>query len=225
MESKEYSEAVTYLSKKPDISALVQAYKTTDLELKSYYDLCRESYDDRRNWWPGKSRDLRKHGSDAFPWEGASDLESHVIDERVTRLVSLFISALSRSNIKAFPVEVKDIGDAKLVSNFLKWMATSGYIPRFKKEMELGANYLLERGLMITHCGWLKEDRKYKQKLILADIQAASPETAQTDQLSRGQNPSPRRRLYLSGIRHRSPTVSVLLLAHLLHGSRAPAKG
>lgn len=179
MQSTDYKEAITYTSKEPNIIYLTKAYDTTNTELNAYFDLCRNSYDDRRNWWPGKSRDLRKHGSDAFPWEGASDLESHVIDERVTRLVSLFMSSLNRSNIKAFPVEVSDIGQSKLVSNFLKWMSTSGYIPRFKKEMELGANYLLERGIMITYCGWIKEDRRYKQSLSLKDIVAASPETAQ----------------------------------------------
>ena len=39
------------------------------------------------------------------------------------------------------------VARAEIVSSFLKWMVTSGYIPRYKREMELGANYLLERGL------------------------------------------------------------------------------
>ena len=179
MQSDDYSKAITYVGKKPDIDVLIKAYQTTTNELESYYDLCRTSYDDRRNWWPGKSRDLRKHGADAFPWDGASDLESHVIDERVTRLVSLFMSALNRANIQAFPVEATDIPRAKIVSNFLKWMTTSGYIPRFKQEMELAATYLLERGMMITYCGWVMEDRTFKQKIDLRRIAAASPELAE----------------------------------------------
>jgi ribosomal protein S8 len=186
MQNEDYSKAITYVGKKPDIEVLRQAYQTTDTDLQSYYDLCRTSYDDRRNWWPGKSRDLRKHGSDAFPWEGASDLESHVIDERVTRLVSLFMSALNRANIQAFPVEATDIPRAKVVSNFLKWMTTSGYIPRFKQEMELAANYMLERGVMITYCGWVMEDRTFKQKIDLRKIAAASPELA--EMIASGQN-------------------------------------
>ena len=58
---------------------------------------------------------MRKHGADAFPWEGASDMESHVIDERITRLVSLFLSALNRANIRAFPVEIADIPRSRIV--------------------------------------------------------------------------------------------------------------
>ena len=178
MENPEISKSLTYLSKEPDVKTLIYSYYQTITDLEPYFDLCRSSYDDRRNWWAGKSRDHRKHGSDAFPWEGASDMESHVIDERITRLVSLFMSSLNRANVKAFPVEVNDIPRSKLVSGFLKWMISSGYIPRFFKEMELGANYLLERGLLLTYIGWHREDRKFLQKLDLDQISSIAPEVA-----------------------------------------------
>ena len=104
----EASEALTYLSKEPDVGALRNAYDQTVTELESYFDQCRNAYDDRRNFWPGKSRDLRKHGADAFPWEGASDMEAHVIEERISRLVSLLVSSLKRANVRAFPTEGTD---------------------------------------------------------------------------------------------------------------------
>lgn len=178
MENETTSKALTYVGQDPSVKTLRYAYDQTVIELSSYFDLCRTSYDDRRNWWPGKSRDHRKHGSDAFPWEGASDMESHVIDERITRLVSLFVSSLNRSNVRAFPTEVSDVPRAKLVSGFLKWMISSGYIPRFGREMELGANYLLERGILITYVGWHKEDRKFLQELDLDQIAQIAPDIA-----------------------------------------------
>lgn len=186
MQSDSVSESLTYVSAEPDIESLRYAYDQSVVELEAYFDLCRESYDERRNWWPGKSRDLRKHGADAFPWEGASDMESHVIDERITRLVSLFMASLSRANIRAFPVEVQDVGRAKIVSNFLKWMISSGYISRFNREMELGANYLLERGLLISYVGWHSEDRKFLQRLDLNQIAQVSPQLA--EMILSGQN-------------------------------------
>ena len=103
-------------------------------------------------------------------------MESHVIDERISRLVSLFLSAMKRANIRAFPVEVGDIARSKMVTNFLKWMIKSGYISRFNEEMELGANYLLERGLLITYVGWHREDRSFLQRLSLDQISAINPE-------------------------------------------------
>ena len=178
MENKTH-ESLTYVSKEPDVSTLRKAYESTTLELASYIDLCRTSYDDRRNYWPGKSRDLRKHGSDAFPWEGASDTEAHVIDERINRLVALIMSSLNRANVRAFPTEATDIARAKIVSSFMKWMSTSGYIPRFKREMELGANYFLERGILITYVGWHREDRTYLQQFSLEQIAQVAPEIAQ----------------------------------------------
>jgi hypothetical protein len=176
MDNDNISNSLTYLSEKPDVPTLRYSYEQTVTELEAYFDLCRTSYDDRRNWWAGKSRDHRKHGADAFPWEGASDMEAHTIDERITRLVSMFITSLQRANVKAFPVSVGDIPRAKMVSGFLKWMTSSGYIPRFYKEMELGANYLLERGILITYVGWLREDRTFIQKLDLNQITQLSPE-------------------------------------------------
>ncbi len=176
MQNDIVSESLTYVSDEPDIKTLHFAYDQTVTELESYFDLCRTSYDDRRNWWAGKSRDHRKHGADAFPWEGASDMECHLIDERITRLVSLFMSSLKRANVKAFPVESKDIARSRVVSGFLKWMITSGYIPRFFREMELGANYLMERGILMTYVGWQREDRRFLQQLNLNQIAQVSPE-------------------------------------------------
>jgi hypothetical protein len=72
-------------------------------------------------------------------------------------------------------VESNDIARAEIVSSFLKWMVTSGYIPRYKREMELGANYLLERGLLITYVGWHMEDRQFLQKLTLEQIAEMDP--------------------------------------------------
>ena len=179
MQSDNNSEALTYVSKEPSINTLRYAYDQTVTELESYFDLCRSSYDDRRNWWAGKSRDHRKHGADAFPWEGAADMEAHTIDERITRLVSLFMSSLNRANVRAFPVESSDMARSKMVSSFLKWMVSSGYIPRLKREMELGANYLLERGILITYVGWHREDRRFLQRLDLNQIAQAAPEVVE----------------------------------------------
>ena len=178
MQNDSTSESLTYLAEEPDIKTLRYAYDQIVTELEAYFDLCRTSYDDRRNYWPGKSRDHRKHGADAFPWEGASDSECHVIDERITRLVSLFMSSLKRANVRAFPVESSDIVRSKLVSGFLKWMVSSGYIPRFYREMELGANYLLERGILISYVGWHREDRRFLQNLSLQQISQISPEVS-----------------------------------------------
>jgi hypothetical protein len=169
------SEALTFVQDDPDVLTLKSAYDRTINDLNWYLTSTRDSYDYRRNIWAGKSKDLRKKGADAFPWKDAADTEVQLIEERINTYVALFMSALNRANIRAYPVEVGDIGRAKVVSAFLKWMVSS-YIPDFKRQMELGSNYMLERGIMITHVGWEKEKRTYLQRLDLNQIAQISPD-------------------------------------------------
>ncbi len=168
-------EALIYVDKEPDIGALSDAYDTCLIELDYYFDSCLRSYDDRRNIWDGKSDDLRKNGANAFPWQGASDQEVNVIGERIDTYVALFDQALQRSHIKAFPTSMASMPRAAMVSGFLKWMRST-YIPNFREHMELGANYLLEKGLMISYVGWQRESRTYLQTLTLDEVAQAAPE-------------------------------------------------
>ena len=146
-------EGLVYAAKEPDLEAINEAYSEAINDLEGYYEQCRDGYDDRRCQWPGKNRDLRKNGADAFPWDGASDIEAPVIHERINHVCSVFMTAMARANIRALPTNAHNVPRHKIVGNFLKWMATSGYIPNFEKEMELGANYLLERGMILTYVG------------------------------------------------------------------------
>lgn len=167
--------ALTYVQDEPDVLELKNAYDTAITDLGWFMQASRDSFDYRRNQWVGKSKDLRKHGADAFPWEGAADTEVPLIDERINTYVALFMLALQRANIRAYPTEIGDMGRARVVSAFLKWMVST-YIPQFKRQMELGANYLLEKGIMITYVGWQKEDHTYLQSLTLEEIGQYSPD-------------------------------------------------
>jgi hypothetical protein len=177
MKSNDQIESLTFVQGKPDVLALKNAYDRTIGDLDWYLQSTRDSFDYRRNIWPGKSKDLRKHGADAFPFEGASDTEVGLIDERINTYVSLCIEAMERANIRAFPVEVGDMSRARVTSAFLKWMKNS-YIKDFRRQMELGCNYLFERGIMVTYVGWKREDRTFLQKLELQQIAQLSPDLA-----------------------------------------------
>lgn len=166
---------LTYVQDKPDVLALISAYESTLFDSEQYSQHCREAYDARRNMWPGKASDLRKHGADAFPWDGASDIEVHTINERINKYIALFMGALNRAHIRAYPVEFSDISRAKVLSSFLRWM-TSSYIPDFKRQMEIGANNLLEKGIAVTYVGWKRSDRTFIQKLDLQQIGQLAPQ-------------------------------------------------
>lgn len=161
-----------YASETPDVDVLQSAYKTCLTDLNEYFEACERSYRDRRNIWDGKSTDLRKHGANSFPWEGASDMEVNTIGERTDAFVAILMQALDRSHIKAFPTSVATMSKASVVSGFLKWMRSS-YIPGFRRQMELGANHLLEKGIMVSHVGWKSESRTFKQTVSLEEMAAA----------------------------------------------------
>ena len=174
-ELSENDEAMIYAEEEPAVEALQAAYKDCLGNLEDYFQSCLRSYNDRRNRWSGKSVDLRKHGANAFPWEGASDMEVNVIGERIDSYVALLDQALERSHIKAFPSSHDSVARASVVSAFLKWMRKT-YIPQFKHHMELGANYLLEKSIMVTYVGWKKEKRTFKQMVTLEQLVAEMPD-------------------------------------------------
>jgi len=176
--TEEQDLAMVYADKEPNVHALQTAYDTCLIDLEEYFEACLRSYDDRRNKWDGKSPDLRKQGANAFPWQGASDMEVNVIGERIDAFVSILDQALQRSHIKAFPTSMASMPRAAVVSAFLKWMRST-YIPNFRQEMELAANYLLEKGIMVSYVGWKRERRTYKQTVTIEQIAELSPELAE----------------------------------------------
>lgn len=167
--------AMIYVQSEPDVGALQDAYDKAVLDQEEYIESCERAYNDRRNMWPGKTSDMRKKGANAFPWDGASDMEVNTIGERIDTYVALLTQALDRSHIKAFPTSHNSVAKASVVSMFLKWMRKS-YIPDFKKQMELGANHLLEKGIMVSYVGWKREKRTFKQVVTLQEIEAAMPD-------------------------------------------------
>jgi len=177
--TEDQEESMIYAGSKPNVNALTDAYDTCLLDLDAYFDACLRSYDERRNMWDGKSDDLRKNSANAFPWVGASDQEVNVIGERIDYYVALMDRALQSSHIKAFPTSVASIPRAGMVSSFLKWMRSS-YIPDFKRQMELGSNYLLEKGIMVSYVGWKREQRTFLQTITLEQIAQLSPEMVDT---------------------------------------------
>jgi hypothetical protein len=176
--TEEQEESMIYAEDGPNVMALADAYDKCLIDLDEYFEACLRSYDDRRNLWAGKSDDLRKQGANAFPWQGASDIEVNVVGERIDAFVAILDQALQRSHIKAFPTSMASMPRASMVSGFLKWMRST-YIPNFRQQMELGANYLLEKGLMVSYVGWKREKRTYLQQVSIEEIAQVSPDLAE----------------------------------------------
>ena len=174
----EYHRALVYLEDEPNTMALFDAYQKAIAYSDDYRDQTRIAYDDRHEYWPNKTTDQRKHGPGAFPWEGASDLETRIVEDKLRTLVSILVDALERSHIQAYPVETGDAARARVVSSFLKWMLTS-WIKNFDIYADRTANYFTEKALMVTHVGWNQQVMRRKEEVSLEDIAAQVPELAE----------------------------------------------
>lgn len=167
-------ESLIYASPQPDLDVLALGYNTALVDNDTYFQSCAISYDDRHNLWNGKTWDMRKSGANAFPWDGASDNEVNVVGERLDTYLSLLMQAFTRSHVRALPTSAASSQRSATVSTFLKWMQST-YIRNFKSQMRLGANHLLEKGIMISYIGWRREKRSRLQLISMDEI-AAIPE-------------------------------------------------
>lgn len=160
----------------PNVDDLVHDFQRCRNNLGFWLDLAEEARDVRRNEWPGKTREGRKSGPEAFPWDGASDLEPNLVSPLIDGDVALLKSSLNKANLVAAPVESGDISTAKTVTDFMRWRMDS--MTELQREAGVAANYLLEQGLCVLGVYWKREVRRTYQPITLEEIAAQSPELA-----------------------------------------------
>lgn len=164
----------------PDVSALTHAYRDTRTELEEYKSQCDENFNTRMCIWAGKSDDNRKHarqGVEPFPWDGASDQDVPLVDELIKCHTAMVMNGVRKANVVASPVGNDDVGRAKVVAQFLKWLLNT-QMPEFHTEVERAINHLLEKGIAVTYQCWISREQKILQTIRLDEIAQAMPEVA-----------------------------------------------
>ena len=116
---------VQIYEEKPDVDGLKEDFERAKANLSWWMDKAEDAREVRFNEWAGKSGDGKKHGPEAFPFDGASDLDPNVINPLIDGDVATLTQALSQANLVAAPVESGDIASAKLVSEFFE--VANGY--------------------------------------------------------------------------------------------------
>lgn len=169
--------ALTFADDTPDIGILAKCYNDTLTDIGTFFEDCSESYNQRRNLWPGKAHDLRKHNGPAgaaTPWEGASDTEANTVAEGINTYVSLCAYSLSRANIQGLAVSADDFARASSVSKMMKYLRDT-WISGFKEQMEMGANFFFEKGMIVTQVSWQKELRTRLQRFTVEQLEMMKP--------------------------------------------------
>lgn len=161
----------------PDFSQLKSNFQTCVTNNNPYVTQTASNYATRYAIWGGQSADGKKHARgpngqiDAVPWDGASDLRVYLVDNLINDKVAMMLEAINKASLVAQPVEGNDIKRAKQVSTFMKWMIKT-QMPDFEREMELGAQYLQEKGAFLMGQFWETSQEKILTTIRLSDLQA-----------------------------------------------------
>ena len=164
----------------PEFGDIKGAFDMCVADNVSYQQQCYENFKTRYALWDGQSYDGRKHSREGSkvtptPWDGASDLRVFLVDEAINSKVALYLSSFRKANIVAIPTEGNDIKRAKLVSNFMRWLVRT-QIPNLKREAELLANYIQEKGLGVMGQFWEVSEEKTLQTVTIQDLQQQVPQ-------------------------------------------------
>jgi len=166
--------------REPDIAALSTALEDTLNDLGGWIDQQKTNFDTRHQIWPGQTKDGRKNGSPndpAFPWEGASDLKTFIVDEMINNDVDMLTNALYQANYSAIPTETGDLRRARLVSSFMRWMMQT-QVKELRREAEILANYFLEKGFGVMGVFWERKQDLISRTITLDQILQQSPDFA-----------------------------------------------
>lgn len=164
-------------SEKPDVDDLKGDLQRCRNNLAYFLDESDQARDLRFSVWPGKNKRNRKEGADAFPWQGASDMQIGLIDQSIVEDVAILKKSVSASNLKAVPIEASDIRVSSLVSRYLKW--TISTMTEFDRECTILANNMLTFGSAVLGVYWKRKFDRYYEQLTLEQIAQESPDLAE----------------------------------------------
>ncbi len=167
---------VQIFEEKPDVDELKFEFERAKANLSTWMDKAEDAREVRYNEWAGKTGDGKKSGPEAFPFDGASDLDPSVINPLIDGDVATLTQALTKANLVAAPVESGDVASAKLVTEFLRWRM--GTMDELMRESSIGANYLLQNGVTFFGTYWKQEKARKFEPISLEQIAQQSPELA-----------------------------------------------
>lgn len=126
--------------------------------------------------WEGQSLDGRKHsdsiGTEAAPFEGASDARVPLLDGVINEKVALTAGAFFRAQVQATPVEPGDAPQAAAVSNLLRCLRDVKMRDELEVEVELSAQYMFgdDPGACVVAIDWLRDTRLVRKVVTFDEL-------------------------------------------------------
>jgi hypothetical protein len=156
---KTNTDPLAIASKNPHVGELLSEYNRAMIN-SSQGNLVTKFDNIRFCRWPGQTDDGKKHsenrsnGDPAWPFEGASDVRTRLIDGTCNELTALLVGAFQKAELRASGIELSDMPISQIGTTLLRWIRDSKMPQQLYKEATLAAQYALQYGWSAFFVGW-----------------------------------------------------------------------
>jgi hypothetical protein len=153
------TDVLAIASKNPHVGELLSEYNRAMIN-SSQGNLVTKFDNIRFCRWPGQTDDGKKHsenrseGDPAWPFEGASDVRTRLIDGTCNELTALLVGAFQKAELRASGTELSDMPISSIGTTLLRWIRDSKMPQQLYKEATLAAQYALQYGWSAFFVGW-----------------------------------------------------------------------
>jgi len=164
-------------SKKPDVVYLNNELQRSLFDYNNFAQVSNAD-DIRLCRWTGQTDDGKKHseampdGEQVFPFEGASDVRTRLVDSTCNELSCLMTTAFQRSKVNVGGTEVTDSSEATMATTLMRWLSETKMSQELLREAQLGSQFGQQYGWTIFHVGWDQKAAVRKQKITFEEVAA-----------------------------------------------------
>lgn len=183
---KNNQDEFVYASETPNIPYIYKEYQRSTQNGGNTANIA-ENDDIRLSRWEGQTNDGKKHsenmpdGQPAFPFEGASDIRSRLVDRTINDIVAMCITTFDRCQIKVKGTEFNDSESAGVANVLMSWLLESRIRSELRKEAELLCQYTQQYGWSALNVIWEQEMGIRFQKIRMDEIMQITQQAMQSN--------------------------------------------
>jgi hypothetical protein len=176
------TDVLAIASKNPHVGELLSEYNRSMIN-SSQGNLVTKFDNIRFCRWPGQTDDGKKHsenrsaGDPAWPFEGASDVRTRLIDATCNELTSLLVGAFQKAELRANGNELSDMPVSQIGTTLLRWIRDCKMPQQLYKEATLAAQYALQYGWSAFFVGWQQNISVRTQDISMDEIIALAQQS------------------------------------------------
>ena len=160
----------------PDPKVLLADLRDSVTNASWYQQQMRENEDLRVCWWPGQSKDGRKHGTPsapARPFENAADHRVHLIQELMNERTAVRMKAVKSAKITIRGRSMDDQKKAALLKQVVDYHLKTEMQGEMDDETRYLSNWCQNYGHSILYTGWNVEKQLEERTISVVTLQQA----------------------------------------------------